>query len=170
MNTQTFNILFTQNNHVESISFEPTSPLGKLKIPDELTCEKGRQRLPQIVLITGKNGIGKTYLLDAIMENNRNMPIRTYENIECGIHYTRHKGICRFIFQRAKKFNEQYFITTHSIEFIQAFNAIQFRYTDIDSGLLELFLNKKRNTIGGGIIEREQLRYCLSHKGRVRGE
>jgi len=170
MNTQPFNILFTQNNHVDSISFESTSPLGKLKIPDELICEKGRKCLPQIVLITGKNGIGKTYLLDVIMKNNHNMPIRTYENIECGIHYTRHKGICRFIFKRAKKFQEQYFITTHSIEFIQAFNAIQFRYPDIDSGLLELYFNKKRNAIGGAIREKEQLKYSLSHKGRVRGE
>jgi AAA15 family ATPase/GTPase len=92
------------------------------------------------------------------------------DEIENGIHYTNYKKLWEIIFEASISANCQLFVTTHSKECIQAFNDVQFENEKCNAQYLEFYKNLKTGLIDASGIDKEQLRYSLTHEGRVRGE
>lgn len=92
------------------------------------------------------------------------------DEIENGIHYTNYKKLWEIIFKVSLNANCQLFITTHSKECIIAFNEIQFENEDYNAQYFELYKNLKTDLITASARDKEQLRYALTHEGRIRGE
>ncbi len=92
------------------------------------------------------------------------------DEIENGIHYTNYPKLWEIIFKVSVEANCQLFITTHSKECITAFNDMQFEVTGCHAQYFEFYNNLKTNLIVASPRDKEQLRYALTHEGRVRGE
>ncbi|MGZ8200394.1 MAG: AAA family ATPase [Methylosarcina sp.] len=92
------------------------------------------------------------------------------DEIENGIHYTNYKKLWEIIFEASVAANCQLFVTTHSKECIEAFNEVQFENESCDAQYFEFYKNLKTGLIDASGIDKEQLRYSLTHEGRVRGE
>jgi AAA15 family ATPase/GTPase len=92
------------------------------------------------------------------------------DEIENGIHYTNHKKLWEIIFQASVDANCQLFITSHSKECISAFNEVQFEIENCSSQYYEFYRNLKNDLITASALDKDQLRYELTHEGRVRGE
>ncbi|WP_024298994.1 AAA family ATPase [Methylomicrobium lacus] len=92
------------------------------------------------------------------------------DEIENGIHYTNYKKLWEIIFEASVAANCQLFITTHSKECISAFNDVQFENETCDTQYFEFYNNLKTGLIDASGIDKEQLRYSLTHEGRIRGE
>lgn len=93
------------------------------------------------------------------------------DEIENGIHYTNYKKLWEIIFKTSVEANCQLFITTHSKECIMAFNEAQFEYENSNASYIELYKNKKKDDlITAAVHDKQQLRYELTHEGKVRGE
>ena len=90
--------------------------------------------------------------------------------IENGIHYTNYKKLWKIIFQASVDANCQIFITTHSKECITAFNDVQFEDKKCNAQYFEFYKNLKTDLITSSARDKEQLRYALTHEGRIRGE
>ncbi len=90
------------------------------------------------------------------------------DEIENGIHYTNYKKLWQLIFQASADANCQLFITSHSKECIEAFNEIQLQYNQ--GAYFEFYKNLKTNMITASKRHKEQLKYSLTHQGKVRGE
>ncbi len=90
------------------------------------------------------------------------------DEIENGIHYTNYKKLWPLIFQASTDANCQLFITSHSKECIEAFNEVQFEYNQ--SAYFEFYKNLNTDMITASKRHTEQLKYSLTHQGRVRGE
>lgn len=92
------------------------------------------------------------------------------DEIENGIHYTNYKKLWEIIFKASIEANCQIFITTHSKECITAFNDVQFEDKKCNSQYFEFYNNLKTDLITASARDEEQLRYALTHEGRIRGE
>lgn len=92
------------------------------------------------------------------------------DEIENGIHYTNYKKLWEIIFKVSVDANCQLFITTHSKESITAFNDMQFENESCNAQYFELYKNLKTDLIIASSRDKEQLRYALTHEGRIRGE
>lgn len=92
------------------------------------------------------------------------------DEIENGIHYTNHKKLWEIIFQASVDANCQLFITSHSKECLSAFNDVQFEIENCSSQYYEFYRNLKTDLITASARDKEQLRYALTHEGRIRGE
>jgi len=92
------------------------------------------------------------------------------DEIENGIHYTNYKKLWQIIFQASADANCQLFITSHSKECIEAFNEIQFEQEGDGGAYFEFYKNMKKNMITASKRDKEQLKYSLTHQGRIRGE
>ncbi|WP_052700435.1 AAA family ATPase [Methylocucumis oryzae] len=92
------------------------------------------------------------------------------DEIENGIHYTNYPKLWEIIFKVSVEANCQLFITTHSKECIAAFNDMQFEVTNCNAQYFEFYKNLKTDLIVASPRDKEQLRYALTHEGRVRGE
>lgn len=92
------------------------------------------------------------------------------DEIENGIHYTNYKRLWEIIFKASIEANCQIFITTHSKECITAFNDVQFEDEKCDPQYFEFYKNLKTDLITASVRDKEQLRYALTHEGRIRGE
>jgi AAA15 family ATPase/GTPase len=92
------------------------------------------------------------------------------DEIENGIHYTNYRKLWEIIFEASVAANCQLFITTHSKECISAFNEVQLENHTCDAQYFEFYKNQKTGLIDASGIDKEQLRYSLTHEGRVRGE
>jgi len=92
------------------------------------------------------------------------------DEIENGIHYTNYKKLWQIIFQASADANCQLFITSHSKECIESFNEIQFEQEGDDGAYFEFYMNMKTNRITASKRDKEQLKYALTHQGRMRGE
>jgi len=92
------------------------------------------------------------------------------DEIENGIHYTNYKKLWEIIFEASVAASCQLFITTHSKECISAFNDVQLENETCDTQYFEFYNNLKTGLIDASGIDKEQLRYSLTHGGRVRGE
>ena len=100
--------------------------------------------ITQINLLIGKNDVGKTSILNFInMKNNNScfrnnmlykkpLPINPcmekaiilIDEIENGVHHNYHEHGWELINGQATKLNQQFFITTHSYESLQAFSEV----------------------------------------------
>ncbi len=90
------------------------------------------------------------------------------DEVENGIHYTNYKKLWQIIFQASADANCQVFATTHSKECIEAFNDIQLEQED---GIyFELYNNVKKNIIMASKMDKNLLKYALTHKEKIRGE
>ena len=92
------------------------------------------------------------------------------DEIENGIHYTNYKKLWKIILQASLDANCQIFITTHSKECITAFNDVQFEDEKCNAQYFEFYKNLKTDLITASARDKEQLRYALTHEGRIRGE
>jgi AAA15 family ATPase/GTPase len=92
------------------------------------------------------------------------------DEIENGIHYTNYKKLWQIIFKASVDANCQIFITTHSKECITAFNDVQFEDESCNTQYFEFYKNLKTDLIAATARDKEQLRYALTHEGRIRGE
>ena len=92
------------------------------------------------------------------------------DEIENGIHYTNYKKLWQIIFKASVEANCQIFITTHSKECISAFNDVQFEDEKCNAQYFEFYRNLKTDLITASARDKEQLRYALTHEGRIRGE
>jgi AAA15 family ATPase/GTPase len=92
------------------------------------------------------------------------------DEIENGIHYTNYKKLWQIIFKASVDANCQIFITTHSKECITAFNDVQFEDENCNTQYFEFYKNLKTDLITATARDKEQLRYALTHEGRIRGE
>ncbi len=95
------------------------------------------------------------------------------DEIENGIHYTNYPKFWKLIHQASRDANCQIFATTHSKECIEAFNQTQLEAEQEnypESAYFELFRNAKTEMIDAHSRSSEQLRYALTHEGRMRGE
>jgi AAA15 family ATPase/GTPase len=92
------------------------------------------------------------------------------DEIENGIHYTNYKKLWKIILQASVDANCQIFITTHSKECITAFNDVQFEDAKCNTQYFEFYKNLKTDLISASARDKEQLRYALTHEGRIRGE
>jgi AAA15 family ATPase/GTPase len=90
------------------------------------------------------------------------------DEIENGIHYTNYKKLWQLIFQASADASCQLFITSHSKECIEAFNEVQLKYNE--GAYFEFYKNLKTDMITASKRHKEQLKYSLTHQGRVRGE
>lgn len=92
------------------------------------------------------------------------------DELENGIHYTNYKKLWQIIFQASADANCQLFITSHSKECIEAFNEIQLEEGQNRGAYFEFYKNLKTNMITASKRHKEQLKYSLTHQGRLRGE
>ncbi len=92
------------------------------------------------------------------------------DEIENGIHYTNYKKLWQIIFQASADANCQLFITSHSKECIEAFNDVQLEQENNRGAYFEFYKNLKTDMITASKRHKEQLKYSLTHQGRVRGE
>ncbi len=92
------------------------------------------------------------------------------DEIENGIHYTNYKKLWEIVFQASLDANCQLFITSHSKECISAFNDVQFEIENCSAQYFEFYRNLKNDLITASALDKDQLRYELTHEGRVRGE
>jgi AAA15 family ATPase/GTPase len=92
------------------------------------------------------------------------------DEIENGIHFSNYPKLWEIIFKTSVEANCQLFITTHSKECITAFNDMQFEIENCNAQYFEFYKNLKTDLIVASSRDKEQLRYALTHEGRVRGE
>jgi AAA15 family ATPase/GTPase len=92
------------------------------------------------------------------------------DEVENGIHYTNYKKLWHIIFQASAEANCQLFITSHSKECIEAFNEVQLEDNNNSGAYFEFYKNLKTNMITASKRDKEQLKYSLTHQGRMRGE
>ncbi|KHD06209.1 hypothetical protein PN36_02565 [Candidatus Thiomargarita nelsonii] len=92
------------------------------------------------------------------------------DEIENGIHYTNYQKLWQIIFQASADANCQLFITSHSKECIEAFNEVQLEQENNRGAYFEFYKNIKTDMITASKRHKEQLKYSLTHQGRVRGE
>ncbi len=92
------------------------------------------------------------------------------DEIENGIHFTNYPKLWEIIFKTSVEANCQLFITSHSKECITAFNDMQFEVENCDAQYFELYRNQKTDLITSFARDKDQLRYALTHEGKVRGE
>lgn len=89
------------------------------------------------------------------------------DEIENGIHYKNYEKLWNIVFEASKMANCQIFITTHSIECINAFNEMN---KNDDGSYFEFYRNKKTDLITTKQRDNNQLKYGLTHGREIRGE
>lgn len=124
----------------------------------------------QLVLLSSLGEGVNRYIaiLCAIWANKDNVLL--IDEIENGIHYTNYKKLWEILFQASVDANCQLFITSHSKECISAFNDVQFELENCPAQYFEFYKNLKTGLITASARDKDQLRYALTHEGRVRGE
>lgn len=130
----------------------------KLKLKD--------RKMPVLLSSLGEGINRYIAILCAIWANKDSFLL--IDEIENGIHYTNYKKLWQLIFQASADANCQLFITSHSKECIEAFNEIQLEYKQ--GAYFEFYKNLKTNMITASKRHKEQLKYSLTHQGKVRGE
>jgi AAA15 family ATPase/GTPase len=130
----------------------------KLKLKD--------RKMPVLLSSLGEGINRYIAILCAIWANKDSFLL--IDEIENGIHYTNYKKLWQLIFQASADANCQLFITSHSKECIEAFNEIQLEYNQ--GAYFEFYKNLKTNMITASKRHKEQLKYSLTHQGKVRGE
>jgi AAA15 family ATPase/GTPase len=93
------------------------------------------------------------------------------DEIENGIHYTRHNFFWKKIFEIAKELKIQIFATSHSLEMIRAFNevAMSGSFAD-DAKYFEMARHAKTNDIFANAMDMEDLHYEITKNQTFRGE
>ncbi|MFV5534077.1 AAA family ATPase [Acinetobacter pittii] len=91
------------------------------------------------------------------------------DEVENGIHHSKHLNFIRHICNLAFKRNIQIFMTTHSAEFIESFNKYSLEKGSEKFRYLELVRTRK-NRIISNLIEPEVLEYKINHSKNFRGE
>lgn len=90
------------------------------------------------------------------------------DEIENGIHYTLYNKLWEIIFQLSKEQKVQVFVTTHSKECIESFNAISQNSNHSITAYIELGKDKQGN-IKANVMNREQLDRNIKIGNGVRG-
>ena len=92
------------------------------------------------------------------------------DEIENGIHYTKHEAIWTLIFTLAKDFNVQIFATTHRKEMLESFEKVATKNLFVEAKFIEVFKSSRTNNIKSNIFDTEKLEYSITHNEPLRGE
>ena len=101
--------------------------------------------------------------------NNEN-GIVLIDEIENGVHYTKHEAIWSLIFALADSNNVQIFATTHSKEMMQSFDNVARKNNNVAAKYIEVFKSARTNNIKSNVFDAEKLKYALSQNESLRGE
>ncbi len=92
------------------------------------------------------------------------------DEIENGVHYTKHQEFWKILFLMAKEQGTQIFATTHSKEMIQAFTQVAEEKKEISARYFQLYKSALSGQIVAAPYESEELNYALQHNVPLRGE
>ncbi len=101
--------------------------------------------------------------------NNEN-GIVLIDEIENGIHYTKHDAIWTLIFNLAMDKNVQIFATTHSKEMMKSFDKVAMVNQTVEAKYIEIFKSARTNYIKSNVLDLEEFDYALSQNEPLRGE
>jgi AAA15 family ATPase/GTPase len=140
-----------------------TSPEGKPII--EIKLNNG-QKFP---LPMFGDAIKKAVEIILILLNTKNS-ILLIDEIENGLHYTKHKNLWEVLFNIAKDQNVQIFATTHSKEMMGAFAKVAQKQTAIKGVYFQMFRSEDDNQIVAAPYSAEELDFALTGNLPLRGE
>lgn len=100
------------------------------------------------------------------LDNNSYLLIDEVEN---GIHHSKHLNFIKHISEIALERNIQIFMTTHSSEFIQSFNEYSLHMNNNKFAYLEL-IRTRNNQIVSNLLEPEILQLKVKNSKKFRGE
>lgn len=89
------------------------------------------------------------------------------DEVENGIHYSNYQKLWKLLFEASKLANCQLFLSTHSKECIEAFNA---QNSENEGAYFEFYRHHKKQNIVAKSRDFKQLNYALTHDGAIRGE
>jgi len=113
--------------------------------------------LSRITLLVGKNGVGKTRVLDAVRSEN----VVALDNIEHGVHHTGMVEMWRHWLSLACGHDLQIFATTHSWECIVAFATALDGQPPGSGVVIRLECEPGWEHMGAVVIDQEKLPYVV---------
>ncbi len=115
------------------------------------------------------DAVKKVVEIALVMLNTQNSMI-FIDEIENGIHYTKHHELWRFLFQIAKDNKLQIFATSHSGEMIRTFNEVAHN-TEFDKDAMYFEMYKDpRGFIVANPLDMDMLNYAILTNNFIRGE
>ena len=91
------------------------------------------------------------------------------DEVENGIHHSKHLDFIKHISKLAFERNIQVFMTTHSLEFITSFNDYSIEMNNGKFSYLEL-IRTRNDQIVSNLLEPEVLQYKMKNSKDFRGE
>jgi AAA15 family ATPase/GTPase len=169
-----FGKLITENKDslvVKALSIiEPRlTDISAIPIAENLTVLHGNIGLPKKVPLNYL-GDGMTKVLSYVLSIVSNpKSIVLIDEIENGIHYTKHEEIWKLLFSLAEEYDVQIFANTHSYEMVKAFNNA---CIDLDKNYsyLELFHHLKNQIVMSNYLDKDTLLYKIENGKPFRGE
>lgn len=73
------------------------------------------------------------------------------DDVDFGLHYTKHEALIKLILDTAKTNENQVFMTTHNNEFIQSFSDVTFADNDTDALLIRMGYSARKSDLGENI-------------------
>jgi AAA15 family ATPase/GTPase len=147
-------------------------------VGSEIDAPGGGEAILKLVLNDGQryalsafgDAVRKVTVLVLLLLNSSDSII-LIDEIENGIHYTKHTHLWKKIFEIAKELKIQVFATSHSLEMIRAFNevAINEKFAD-DAKYFEMARNAKTNEIFASAMDMDDLHYEITKNQTFRGE
>ncbi|EIJ43795.1 putative ATPase [Beggiatoa alba B18LD] len=145
------------------ISSEIDAPNGEPVV--KLILDNG-QALP--ISMFG-DAIRKIAELSLLVLNNENRII-FIDEIENGIHFTKHQDIWEKLFEISTTNKMQIFATSHSAEMIKAFNHVALSAYSEHASYLEMSISPRSQRVMANHMDMETLAYQLATKSTYRGE
>ncbi len=128
-----------------------------------------RKKEPFMLLSSFGDAMNRMVDLVLRIVNNEN-GIVLIDEIENGVHYTKHEAIWTLIFTLAKEFNVQIFATTHSKEMMASFDSVAIKNNTVEARYIEVFKSARTNDIKSNVFDTKKLEYALSQNEPLRGE
>jgi AAA15 family ATPase/GTPase len=143
--------------------------ISAIPISENLTVLHGNIGLPKKVPINYLgDGVTKvlSYVL-AIVSNPKSIIL--IDEIENGIHYTKHNEIWELLFSLAEEYDVQIFANTHSYEMVKAYNNTCVNLNK-NYSYLELFHHIKNQSVMSNYLDKDTLLYKIENGKPFRGE
>ena len=128
-----------------------------------------RKNEPFMLLSSFGDAMNRMVDLVLRIVNNEN-GIVLIDEIENGVHYTKHEAIWALIFTLADRFKVQIFATTHSKEMMSSFDRVAINNNTVEAKYIEVFKSSRTNDIKSNVFDRKKLEYALSQNEPLRGE
>ena len=128
-----------------------------------------RKNEPYMLLSSFGDAMNRMVDLVLRIVNNEN-GIVLIDEIENGVHFTKHEVIWTLIFELAHKYNVQVFATTHSKEMMQSFDIAALKNNKIIAKYIQVFKSARSNDIKSDVFDTKKLEYALLKNEPLRGE